>query len=133
MYALFNRHAQAPADDESASGSRYSGEWFEGSEGDHDRMFEILPPLFFRGDLFALREFIAARVSFELRLSGGLRHFHGYCDVSDRASIDRMRAGIIQRKSVEVRLMSRAKSSIISGARAAEFHGCGDARGRRRR
>lgn len=29
MYALFNRHSQAPADLHRASGGRYVGEWFE--------------------------------------------------------------------------------------------------------
>jgi hypothetical protein len=45
MYAFFNRHAQAPFDEERISGRCYAGEWFEIAEGDHDRMFEILPPL----------------------------------------------------------------------------------------
>jgi hypothetical protein len=132
MYALFNRHAQAPADEHRISGSRYCGEWFEVSEGDHDRMFEILPPLFFRGDLFALREFIAARVTsvfFALRLSGGLRHFHGYCDLSNPASIDRMRAAIIKRESVADRVMSRGeKLDHIWSTTAAEFRGYADLR-----
>ncbi|ACI59561.1 protein of unknown function DUF1419 (plasmid) [Rhizobium leguminosarum bv. trifolii WSM2304] len=112
MYALFNRHSQAPSDEQRATGARYSGEWFEVSEGDHDRMFEILPPLFYRGDLFAMREFLAARVTsvfFALRLNGGLRHFHGYCDLAEPSSIDRMRAAIIARESAPSRSMTRAE------------------------
>ena len=132
MYALFNRHAQAPADEESANGSRYSGEWFEVSEGDHDRMFEILPPLFYHGDHFALREFVAAQVAsvfFALRLNGGLRHFHGYCDLSDRASLDRLRAAIIRRESVAVRTLSRAeKLEHIWSTVGAEFRAYADLR-----
>ena len=56
MYALFNRHSQAPVDAARQAGSRYAGEWFEVGERDHDRMFEILPPLFWRGDVFAMRK-----------------------------------------------------------------------------
>ena len=29
MYALFNRHGQAPFDDDRMNGTRYVGEWFE--------------------------------------------------------------------------------------------------------
>ncbi|MBX5206808.1 DUF1419 domain-containing protein [Rhizobium sp. NZLR11] len=112
MYSLFNRHAQAPADGHRATGGRYIGEWFEVSEGDHDRMFEILPPLFYRGDTFAMREFVAARVAsvfFALRLNGGLRHFHGYCDLADPSSINQMRAAIIARENARTRCMSRTE------------------------
>lgn len=63
MYALFNRHAQAPFDDNRMNGTLYVGEWFEISEADHDHMFEILPPLFYSGDMFAMREFLAASVT----------------------------------------------------------------------
>lgn len=63
MYALFNRHAQAPFDDNRMNGTHYVGEWFEITEADHDHMFEILPPLFYRGDMFAMREFLAASVT----------------------------------------------------------------------
>lgn len=132
MYALFNRHAQAPADEHRATGRRYCGEWFEVSEGDHDRMFELLPPLFFRGDLFAMREFLAARVTsvfFTLRLEDGLRHFHGYCDLADRSSLDRMRVAIIARESLVPRCMSRAeKLEHIWSAAGAEFRAYADLR-----
>jgi hypothetical protein len=132
MYALFNRHYQSPADEHRLSGSRYCGEWFEISEGDHDRMFEILPPLFYRGDMFALCEFVAAQVTsvfFALRLNSGLRHFHGYCDLADRASIERMRAAIIQRESVAARCISRAeKLEHIWSTVGAEFRAYADLR-----
>lgn len=110
MYAFFNRHAQAPFDEERISGRCYAGEWFEIAEGDQDRMFEILPPLFYRGDLFAMREFIAARVTsvfFALHIAGRGRWFHGYCDLSDRQSIDWMRTAIVERESRADRTMTR--------------------------
>ncbi len=132
MYALFNGHSQAPADQHRASGSRYIGEWFEVSEGDHDRMFEILPPLFYRGDLFAMREFLAARVTsvfFALRLNGGLRHFHGYCDLAEPSSIDRMRAAIIARESASARAMTRTeKLDHIWSTTASDFRAYADLR-----
>lgn len=132
MYALFNRHSQAPADEHRATGGRYIGEWFEVGEGDHDRMFEILPPLFYRGDLFALREFVAARVAsvfFALSLNGGLRHFHGYCDLADPSSIDRMRAAIIARESAPCRCMSRTeKLDHIWSTTGTEFRAYADPR-----
>jgi hypothetical protein len=59
MYVLFNRHSQSPFDDHRVAGRRYVGERFEIADADHDHMFEILPPLFIRGDIFAMREFQA--------------------------------------------------------------------------
>ena len=109
MYALFNRHSQSPFDDDRMHGTRYVGEWFEISEADHDHMFEILPPLFYRGDMFAMREFLAASVTsvfFALSIDDRSRWFHGYCDLGDRQSPDRMRAEIITRESRPVRAMS---------------------------
>ncbi len=109
MYALFNRHSQSPFDDDRMNGTRYVGEWFEISEADHDHMFEILPPLFYRGDRFAMREFLAASVTsffFALTIDDRSRWFHGYCDLDDRQSPDRMRAEIITRESRPVRAMS---------------------------
>lgn len=55
MSRLFDRHAQRPnrwAEDDSAV---YPGKWFEIDEPSHDYMFGILPALFMRGDLFAMR------------------------------------------------------------------------------
>ena len=92
MYTLFNRHAQAPFDDDRMHGTHYFGEWFEITEADHDHMFEILPPLFYRGDMFAMREFLAASVTsvfFALTIDDRPRWFHSYCDLTDRQSPDR--------------------------------------------
>jgi hypothetical protein len=77
---------------------------------DHDHMFEILPPLWMRGEMFALREFLTDSVTsvfFALAIDGEVRHFHGYCDLSDKPSADRMRAAIVDRESRPVKAMTR--------------------------
>lgn len=132
MYALFNRHAQAPFDDDRIAGTRYIGEWFEISEADHDHMFEILPPLFYRGDMFAMREFLAASVTsvfFALRIDDRTRWFHSYCDLGDRPSLDRMRSEIIARESRPMRAMSRQeKLDHIWSITGPDYRGYADAR-----
>jgi Protein of unknown function (DUF1419) len=110
MFQIFNRHSEAPFDEPRHSGSIYAGEWFEIAEADHDYMFEILPPLFVRGDLFAMREFQAGNVTsifLALSIDGRRRWFHGYCDLSNKASPKRLRAAIIERESHPVRAMTR--------------------------
>ena len=55
-------------------------------------MLEILPPLWMRADMFAMREFMTGNVTsvfFSLSIDGRKRFFHGYCDLADRASPDR--------------------------------------------
>lgn len=130
MYALFNRHAQAPFDDDQMNGARYVGEWFEISEADHDHMFEILPPLFYCGDMFAMRELLAASVTsvfFALMIDDRSRWFHGYCDLGDRQSPDRMRAEIIARESRSVRAMSaREKLDHIWSTTGPDFRSYAD-------
>jgi Protein of unknown function (DUF1419) len=110
MFQIFNRHSEAPFDEPRHSGSIYAGEWFETTEADHDYMFEILPPLFVRGDLFAMREFQAGNVTsifLTLTIDDVCRWFHGYCDLSDKSSPERLRAAIIERESHPVRAMTR--------------------------
>ncbi|SDN38271.1 DUF1419 domain-containing protein [Ensifer sp. YR511] len=112
FYALLSRHNQSPFDEERLSGRRYAGEWFEVTEEDHDRMFEILPPLFMRGDHFAMREFLAQSITsvfFTLKIDGRFRWFHAYGDLAAACSINRIRAAIIDRESRSVRSMSRAE------------------------
>jgi Protein of unknown function (DUF1419) len=110
MFQIFNRHSEAPFDEPRHSGLIYAGEWFEITEVDHDYMFEILPPLFVRGNLFAMREFQAGNVTsvfLALSIDGRSRWFHGYCDLSDKGSPERLRAAIIERESHPVRAMTR--------------------------
>ena len=110
MYRMFNRHRGDPAWTAGDAAHLFAGEWFEIAEAEHDFMFEILPPLFLRGDLFALREFMTGSVTsifFALAIDGRRRWFHGYCDLSDRDSPERMKAAIIERESRPVRGMTR--------------------------
>ena len=41
------------------------------------------------------------------KLFNHCRHFHGYCDLSDRTSVEKMRVAIIERESRPVRAMTR--------------------------
>jgi hypothetical protein len=110
MFSLFDRHAQRPNCWEDDSSALYAGEWFEISEAEHDYMFELLPPLWIRGSMFAMREFLTGAVTsvfFALRIDGQIRHFHGYCDLSDNGSVEAMRLAIIERESRPIRAMTR--------------------------
>ncbi|SES41314.1 DUF1419 domain-containing protein [Rhizobium sp. NFR03] len=110
MYRLFDRHAQDPDTERRRSGALHAGEWFEIGEDEHDHMFEILPPLWMRGDMFAMREFLTGDVTsvfFTFSIDGRIRWFHGYCDLSDRTSPDRMKSVIVERETRPVRAMTR--------------------------
>ncbi|MEY9767964.1 hypothetical protein ABIA14_000241 [Sinorhizobium fredii] len=102
MFRMFDRHAQRPNRWEGDASPLCAGEWFEITEVEHDYMFEILPPLWIRGAMFAMREYLAGSVTsvfFALRIDGDIRHFHGYCDLSDGQAVERMRVAIIERES----------------------------------
>ncbi len=109
MFRMLDRHAQRPnrsPDD----GALYRGEWFEVGQAEHDYMLDILPPLWMRGDAFAMREFLTGSITsvfFALSIDGRQRYFHGYCDLADRASPDRLRAAIVDRESRPVKAMTR--------------------------
>lgn len=110
MFRLFNRHKQRPDRWQTDAAPLYSGEWFEIDEDLYDYMLNILPPLWMRGPIFALREFLTGSVTsvfFALRIDGRVRYFHGYCDLSDRSSVEAMRAAIFERETQPVRAMSR--------------------------
>ncbi len=56
-----------------------------------------------------MREFMLGSVTsvfFTMKIDGQIRHFHSYCDLSDRPSPDRMRSAIIERESRPVKAMS---------------------------
>lgn len=75
-------------------------------------MLHLLPPLFMRCDLFAMSEFLAGSVTsifLLLNIDGKSRWVHGYCDLSDKGSPDRLRAAIIERESRPVKAMTRAE------------------------
>jgi hypothetical protein len=110
MYRMFNRHRGDPLYGTSAAAQLFSGEWFEIAEREHDYIFEILPPLWMRGEMFALREFMTDDVTsvfFSLSIDARMRFFHGYCDLSDKDAVVRMRARIIERESRPVKAMTR--------------------------
>ncbi|TKT57438.1 DUF1419 domain-containing protein [Agrobacterium sp. LC34] len=110
MFRLFDRHAQRPYRFDGGASALYAGEWFEINERQHDYMFEILPPLWIRGSMFAMREFLTGSVTsvfFALRIDGVIRYFHSYCDLSDRGSVEYMRLAIIERETRPVRAMTR--------------------------
>lgn len=110
MFRMFDRHAQRPNRWEDDAAPLYAGEWFEITEAEHDYMFENLPPLWISGSMFAMREYLTGSVTsvfFVLRIDGFIRHFHGYCDLSDCQAVERMRVEIIERESRPVRAMSR--------------------------
>lgn len=110
MFRLFDRHSQRPDRWQTDAGPLYSGEWFEIDETLYDYMLNILPPLWMRGPIFALREFLTGSITsvfFALRIDGQTRYFHGYCDLSDHASVEVMRIAIIDRETRPVRVMTR--------------------------
>src|SRR5260370_19130325 len=110
MYRMFNRHRGAPAMADGDVGDLFAGEWFEIAECDYEYMLDILPPLFMRGDMFALSEYMTDSVTtafFALSIDGRMRWFHGYCDLSDRGPPDRLEAAIIDRESPPAPAMTR--------------------------
>lgn len=110
MFRLFDRHAKHPdrfGGDQSAT---YAGEWFEIDETSYAYMLDILPPLWMRGPIFAMREFMTGSVTsvfYAIGIDGVLRHFHAYCDLSDANSVEAMRVAIVARETRPVRAMSR--------------------------
>lgn len=110
MFRMFDRHAQRPDRFQDDASALYRGEWFEISRAEHDYMFEVLPPLWMRGEMFALREFLTDRITsifYVLNIDGRLRYFHGYCDLLDKGSPEQMRDAIVERETRPVRAMTR--------------------------
>ncbi|TZG32330.1 DUF1419 domain-containing protein [Agrobacterium sp. B1(2019)] len=110
MFRMFDRHAKRPHRFDGDASALYAGEWFEIAEREHDYMFEILPPLWIRGSMFAMREFLTESVTsvfLALRIDGVIRFFHAYCDLSDGGSVEDMRLAIIERETRPVRSMTR--------------------------
>lgn len=110
MFRLFDRHDQRPDHDCAKSPDLYAGEWFEITRSDHDYMFDIVPPLWVRGEMFALREFLTGSVTsvfYTLVIDGTMRYFHAYCDLDVATSAIDMRDAIIERESRPVRAMTR--------------------------
>lgn len=110
MFRLFDRHRQRPDKEGSNASPLYMGEWFEIDEALYDYMLELLPPLWMRGPIFAMREFMTGSVTsvfFALQIDEAVRYFHTYCDLADSSSVEAMRAAIVSRETRPVRAMSR--------------------------
>lgn len=112
VFRMFDRHAQRPNRWQNDDSDLFVGEWFELDRESHDYMMNVLPPLWMRGDMFAMREFLTDSITsvfLSLTIDGRLRYFHGYCDLADRGSPDRMKAAIIERESRPVRAMTQVE------------------------
>lgn len=110
MFRLFDRHAQRPDRWQTDDSALYAGEWFEIAQDQHDYMLEILPPLWMRGEMFAMSEFLTGSVTsvfYALRINGVTRFFHAYCDLSDRRSPYDMHDAIVERERWPVKAMTR--------------------------
>lgn len=127
MFHLFDRHAQAPMSKARYSGRLYDGEWFEIGRAEHDYMFEILPPLWMRGDAFAMREFMAGAITsvfFTLSIGGRIRRFHSYCDLTARGSVEAMRLAILDRESTPIATITRDEQlDHVWSTASADFRG----------
>ena len=132
MFRMFDRHVQRPKRFEDDDSVLYRGEWFEISESGHDYMLNILPPLFMRGETFAMREFLMDRITsvfYALNIDGGIRCFHAYCDLGDAGSPERMRDAIIERETRPVGAMTRAERiEHIWSSTPDEYRGYSDSR-----
>lgn len=112
MFRLFDRHAQRPNRWEHDDSPLFAGEWFEIARSEHDTMLDLLPPLWMRGEMFAMREFLTESVTsvfYTLRIDGRTRYFHAYCDLAQSRSPVEMRDAIVERESWPVKAMTRAE------------------------
>ena len=141
MFRMFDRHVQRPDRWQGDDSALYRGEWFEIGQVEHDYMFEVLPPLWMRRDMFAMREFLTGSITsvfFSLTIDGRVRYFHGYCDLSDPRSPDCLKAVVTERESRPAKAMTRdERLEHIWSATNDEYRGYADwrfplaARGRR--
>lgn len=126
MFRLFNRHRDDP-DVDPLSGKPYAGEWFEIEPAQYHFMLGLLPPLFQRSGMFGLSEYKAGNVTsvfFAIRIRGRERFFHGFCDLGDRQSPDKMRAAIIAHETGATDSMTREeKLEAIWSATHPDFKG----------
>ncbi|TIP84946.1 MAG: DUF1419 domain-containing protein, partial [Mesorhizobium sp.] len=109
MFRLFDRHAQRPDRWQNDDSALFAGEWFEIARAEHDYMLDILPPLWMRGEMFALGEFLTGSITsvfYTLRIDGKTRYFHAYCDLAQPRSPVEMRDAIVQRESWPVKAMT---------------------------
>ncbi len=127
MFRMFDRHCDRPNRFDGDQTGVYAGEWFEIEEHSYTYMLDILPPLWMRGPIFAMREFMTGSVTsvfYAILIDGAVRHFHAYCDLSDPTSVETMRTAIIDRESRPVRAMNREERlEHIWSTTVAEYRG----------
>ncbi|AYD04833.1 hypothetical protein NCHU2750_54620 (plasmid) [Neorhizobium sp. NCHU2750] len=127
MFRLFDRHRDRPNRFDGDQSGVYAGEWLEIDETSYTYMLDILPPLWMRGPIFAMREFMTGSVTsvfYAILIDGVVRHFHAYCDLSDPSSVEAMRSAIVARESRPVPAMSREERlEHIWSTKAAEYRG----------
>lgn len=132
MFRMFDRHAQRPNRFEDDAEVLYRGEYFEIGHNEHNYMLETLPPLWVRYDMFAMRASLSRSITsifFSLPIGGQIRNFHGYCDLADKGSPERMRDAIAERESRPVRIMTRAERiEHIWSSTHDEYRGYADGR-----
>ena len=63
LFRMFDRHARRPNRFNGDQSATYAGEWFEIDEASYTYMFDVLPPLWMRGPIFAMREFMTGSVT----------------------------------------------------------------------
>lgn len=110
MFRMFDRHRNRPHRFEGEQSGVYAGEWFEINEAAYSYMLDILPPLWMRGPIFAMREFMIGSVTsvfYAIRIDDAVRYFHTHCDLSDPTSVETMRSAIVMRESWPIRAMTR--------------------------
>ncbi|TPP06046.1 DUF1419 domain-containing protein [Rhizobium glycinendophyticum] len=110
MFRMFDRHAKRPHRFGGDQSDTYAGEWFEIDETSYSYMLDILPPLWMRGPIFAMREFMTGSVTsvfYAIRIDDAVRYFHTYCDLSDPNSVEAMRSAILDRETRLAGAMSR--------------------------
>lgn len=129
MFHMLNHHQDNP-DFDPLSGKPYAGEWFEIEAVQYHFMLGLLPPLFQRTGMFGMSEYKAGNVTsvfFAIRIRGRERWFHGFCDLTDRQSPDKLRAAIVAHETGAVDSMTREeKLEAIWSATHPDFKGIAD-------
>ncbi len=126
MFALVNRHSQAPFDEDRISGRIRAGEWFEIEQASFDEMRNVRRPLFVHDGTFALSAFNAGNVAFvfvPMTIAGHPRWFLGSCDLAVSGSVEMLRDAIMARETgPDAHRLSRDEQlDIIWNATPPEF------------
>jgi hypothetical protein len=72
-------------------------------------MLDVLPPLWMREEMFAMREFLTDSVTsvfYSLRIDNKARYFHAYCDLAQTRSPLEVRDAVVERESWPLKAMT---------------------------